>query len=233
MLVWYRLQKNLIIEKTFLWKWNSVTTLPGKIVTQISIAVFLRILATWFVLHIIQPSILTLRVEQYSLLSCSTILYILFPPTHFSLSHPWQQHHHWAHLRGWDCQACITTLSLLLFLGQKRWKRTVLYTAHGGTEEVMLHQILSGYELRNTVKCKQSAGMCGLPETLLFSPPVCTWGRLSWYIWWPILAYMVFFNFIGHMWETLRTIWNCIHWHLECFCKQSIRWVYVSRVCPF
>lgn len=80
MLVWYRLQKNLIIEKTFLWKWNSVTTLPGKIVTQISIAVFLRILATWFVLHIIQPSILTPRVEQYSLLSCSTVLYILFPP---------------------------------------------------------------------------------------------------------------------------------------------------------
>lgn len=89
MLVWYRLQKNLIIEKTFLWKWNSVTTLPGKIVTQISIAVFLRILATWFVLHIVQPSILTLRVEQYSLLSCSTVLYILFPPPPTS---PWVTH---------------------------------------------------------------------------------------------------------------------------------------------
>lgn len=49
----------------------------------------------------------------------------------------------------------------------------------------MLHQILSGYELRNTVKCKQSAGMCGLPETLLFSPQVYLYLRKA------VLVYLV------------------------------------------
>ena len=171
------------------------TTIPGKTVTQISIAVFVRILTTWFVLHVVPPSILTLRVEQYSLLSCSTILYILSPPpTHFSLSHPWQQHHHQAHRRGWDCQAFITTLSLLLF-----WPKKVNSWGDVTSNPEWLY---IGQYCQVQTKCRDT--WLAWDTSFFLHQSIYTWVNKYTRAASPILAYMVFFNITGHMWETLN-----------------------------